>query len=136
MPGNNLAGGSKKMTPEENEIGALLPGSKGTAPRIEEKLESQNTKITYLVRKINMLSKAQATGAGVNAVTQERLMQVAEKLRRLGVSVEYSDGLGYLKLKAYDQKGLDTIKKMNTIFPISLVESFLENQRSPAMPGR
>jgi len=114
------------MAPDDNNVRAFIP-SNGKLPKIEEKIESQNTKITYLVRKINRLSKAQTTGAGINAVTQERLLTVAEKLRSLGIAIEFSDGLGYLKLKAYDQKGLDTIKKLNTMFPISMVESFLEN---------
>lgn len=95
-------------------------------PRIEEKLESTNTKVTYLVRKVNQLSKAQV-GAGINALTQDRLMRVAEKLRNLGLTIEYSDGRGYIKLKALDQRGLDNLKRMNTVFPISMIESYLEN---------
>jgi len=114
------------MSSTENTVSRPIRSRNGSH-RIEEKLESQNTKITYLVKKINRLTKAQATGAGVNAVTQERLLRIAEKLRRLGLIIEYSDGMGFLKLKAHDQKGLDAIKKMNTIFPISMVESFLEN---------
>ena len=97
-----------------------------TLPRIEEKLESTNTKILYLVRKVNQLSKAQH-GAGTNALTQERLIRVAEKLRDLGLTIEYTDGRGYLKLKPLDQRGLDTLKRLSTVFPISMLEGFLEN---------
>jgi len=97
-----------------------------TLPRIEEKLESTNNKILYLVRKVNQLSKAQG-GAGINALTQERLMRVAEKLRDMGIAIEYTDGRGYIKLKALDQRGVDTLKRISTVFPISMVESFLDN---------
>jgi len=97
-----------------------------TLPRIEERLDSANTKIQYLVRKVNLLSKAQ-TGAGINAMTQERLMRLAEKLRNLGLTIEYSDGLGYVKLKALDQRGLNILKRMNDVFPVSMIESFIEN---------
>ncbi len=95
-------------------------------PRIERKLESTNKKIVYLVKRINQLSKTQ-NGGGIEALTQERLIRVAEKLRNLGLLIEYSDGRGYLKLKAIDQKGLDTLKRLNTVFPISIIESFLDN---------
>ncbi len=108
------------MTFVERKIASL--------PLIEEKLESANTRITYLVKKLNRLSKA-SEGAGINALTQDRLLRVAEKLRDLGVIIDYSDGRGYLKLKAVDQKGLDTMKKINTIFPISVIESYLDNCR-------
>jgi len=98
----------------------------GALPRIEERLDSTNTKIQYLVKKVNRLSKAQ-TGADVNALTQERLMLLAEKLRRLGLTIEYTDGFGYIKLKALDTRGLDNLKRLNDVFPISMIESFIEN---------
>ncbi len=95
-------------------------------PRIEEKLESTHNKILYLVKRINQLSKARG-GISASVPTQERLMSIAEKLRDLGIIIEYTDGRGYAKLKALDQRGIDMIKKMNTVFPLSLIESFLEN---------
>jgi hypothetical protein len=95
-------------------------------PRLEEKLESANTKILYLVKRINQLSKARS-GAGINAPTQERLMRIAERLRDLGVIIEYTDGRGYAKLKPLDSRGTDCLKRMSTVFPISLIESYLEN---------
>ena len=95
-------------------------------PRLEEKLESANHKILYLVKRLNQLSKARSS-AGIDAPTQERLMRLAEKLRDLGIVIEYTDGRGYAKLKALDSRGTDAIKRMNTIFPISLIESYVEN---------
>jgi len=95
-------------------------------PRIEEKLESNNTKILYLIKRINQLSKTRSDG-DATGVTQERLLRVVEKLRQMGLMVEYTDGRGYVKLKANDQRGLDNIKRLNTIFPLSMIESFLDN---------
>ena len=97
-----------------------------TLPKIEEKLESANTRILYLVRKVNQLSKAQGV-SGTAALTQERLMRVAEKLRDMGLTIEFTDGRGFLKLKALDQRGLDNLKRLSTVFPIAMIESFLEN---------
>jgi hypothetical protein len=95
-------------------------------PRIEEKLESTNNKITYLVKKVNQLSKAQGTSSS-QSLTSERLKGIAEKLRDIGLVIEYTDGRGYMKLKALDQRGIDNLKRMNTLFPASMVESYLEN---------
>ncbi|HDS30567.1 MAG TPA: hypothetical protein ENN67_05925 [Firmicutes bacterium] len=95
-------------------------------PRLEEKLESANTRILYLVKRVNQLSKYRGDGAG-SAPTQERLMRVAEKLRDLGVIIEYTDGRGYAKLKALDSRGNDCLKRMSTVFPLSLIESYLDN---------
>ena len=98
----------------------------GCLPRIEEKLESNHTKILYLIKRINQLSKARSNGDG-SGVTQERLLRIVERLRQIGLLVEFTDGRGYVKLKAADQKGLDNIKRLNTIFPLSMIESFLDN---------
>ena len=95
-------------------------------PRIEERLESNATRIQYLVKRVEQLSKARAD-QGVDGITQQRLLRVVEKLRNIGLMVEYTDGRGYVKLKAVDQRGLDNLKRINTIFPISLIESFLDN---------
>lgn len=94
-------------------------------PRIEEKLESNNNKILYLIKRINQLARSRA--GGETSITQERLLRVVERLRKIGLVIEYTDGRGYVKLKALDQRGLDNLKKINTIFPISLIESFLDN---------
>jgi hypothetical protein len=96
----------------------------GCLPRIEEKLDSNSQKILYLVRRISQLTKSRV--AGDNALTQDRLIRIVERLRQIGLTVEYTDGRGYVKLKATDQRGLDSIKKMNTVFPASLIESFLD----------
>jgi hypothetical protein len=98
----------------------------GCLPRIEEKLESTSTKIQYLLKRIDQLSKARVAH-GDNNLSQQRLLRVVERLRKIGLMVEYTDGRGYVKLKAVDQIGLDTIKRMNTLFPISLIESYLDN---------
>jgi hypothetical protein len=98
----------------------------GCLPRIEEKLESTSNKIQYLVRRIDHLSKNRNNGEDC-ALTNERLHRIVERLDRLGLIVEYTDGRGYVKLKAVEQRGLDAIKRMNTIFQISLIESYLDN---------
>ncbi len=115
------------MVPNDiDNVRAYVQEKIQTLPRIEERLDSANTKIQYLVRKVNLLSKAQ-TGAGANALTQERLMRLAEKLRNLGLTIEYSYGRGYIKLKPLDQRGLDILKRMNDVFPVSMIESFIDN---------
>jgi hypothetical protein len=102
-----------------------MPGSPGK-PRIEEKLESTQNRLLYLIKKVNQLSKAQRN-TGTGAVTKDRLMQCAERLRKAGLGIEHTDGRGFVKLRALDQKGLDNLKRLNTMFPMSLVESFLDN---------
>jgi hypothetical protein len=96
-------------------------------PRIEEKLESNNNKILYLVKRINQLAKARSA-APDSTLTQQRLVRLAERLHRLGIIVEYADGRGCVKLRAVDQRGAEIIKRMNSVFPVHLVESFLESQ--------
>jgi len=93
---------------------------------IEQKLESTHNKLLYLIKKVNQISRSRTTSS-VDDLTQDRLIRAAERLRRAGLSIEYTDGRGYVKLKAIDQKGIDNLKKLNTIFSISLVESFLDN---------
>jgi hypothetical protein len=93
-------------------------------PRLEEKLESNQNRILYLVKRIEQLSKSKTAKEGL---TQERLLNIVEKLRNIGLMVEYSDGRGFIKLKAVDQRGLDNLKKLNTIFQFTMIESFLDN---------
>jgi hypothetical protein len=127
LPGNNPArGGSVMALSDIDNVRAFVQEKFKTLPRIEEKLESTNTKILYLVRKVNQLSKAQSVG-GNNALTQERLMRVAEKLRDMGLTIEYTDSRGFLKLKALDQRGLDVLKRMSTVYSIEMIEGFLDN---------
>jgi hypothetical protein len=113
------------VTSDMDNVRQYVQEKMESLPRIEEKLESYNTKILYLVKRINNLSKVK--GADDAEVTPDRLKRVVERLGHLGLMVEYSDGRGFVKLKAVDQKGLDTIKRMNTVFPISMIESFLDN---------
>jgi hypothetical protein len=97
-----------------------------TSPSIQEKLESTNNKILYLIKKVNQLSKS---GSGTGAIDSDpdRLKNLARKLARIGLSIEYTDGRGCIKLRADDNRGLDNLKRLNTIFKIELVESFIEN---------
>ena len=95
-------------------------------PKLEEKVESNSNKILYLIRKLNQISRVQNEPSAF-ALTQQKLIRIAEKLRTVGLVIEYTDGRGCLKLKPIDQKGIETLKKLNTIFPIQVVESFLEN---------
>ena len=94
--------------------------------RLEDKIESNNQKILYLVKRIRDLDKGR-NGTKTNGVTSDRLRTVAEKLRDKGLMIEYADGRGYLKLKAVDQRGIDHLRKLNTLFTVDHIESFLEN---------
>lgn len=114
------------MDPTETEnVGEESKVSYST-PNIREKLESTNNKILYLIRKVNQLSKSR-NGQGGLTVDPERLRDLARKLGRIGLSIEYTDGHGCIKLRADDKRGLDNLKRLNTIFSIEAVESFLEN---------
>lgn len=97
-----------------------------SSPNIREKLESTNNKILYLIRKVNQLSKSR-NGKDGSTVDPERMRVLARKLGRIGLSIEYTDGRGCIKLRADDKRGLDNLKRLNTIFSIETVESFLEN---------
>ena len=128
LPGNTPArGGSVMALSDIDNVRAFVQEKFKTLPRIEEKLESTNTKILYLVRKVNQLSKAQGVAGSNSALTQERLMRVAEKLRDMGLTIEYTDSRGFLKLKALDQRGLDVLKRMSTVYSIEMIEGFLDN---------
>jgi len=93
--------------------------------RLEEKLESNSHKILYLVKRINQLSKSR--GGQSVILTKDRLLRLAERLRDRGVVIDYTDARGYAKLKAIDQRGIDTLKKLNAVFHIDQIESFLDN---------
>jgi hypothetical protein len=97
-----------------------------SSPSIHEKLESTNNKILYLIKKVNQLSKS---GSGIAAVESDpdRLKNLAKKLAKIGLSIEYTDGRGCVKLRADDNRGLDNLKRLNTVFKIEVVESFIEN---------
>jgi hypothetical protein len=127
VPGNTLAGGGRKMANGDIEkVKRYVEEQMQALPRIEEKLESNNNKILYLIKRLNQLAKARGA-ASEGTLTQQRLVRLAERLHRLGVVVEYADGRGCVKLRPIDQRGVETIKRLNMLFPVSLVESFLEN---------
>lgn len=113
------------MTIPSNTTGADRGSHTYSSPSIHQKLESTNNKILYLIKKVHQLSKRNGTGAETS--DPDRLKNLARKLARVGLSIEYADGRGCIKLRADDNRGLDNLKRLNTIFKIEMVESFLEN---------
>ena len=111
---------------EEKKTDRVIGENIPLSSRLEEKVESNSNKILYLIRKLNQVSRTHNEPTAF-ALTQQKLIRIAEKLRTVGLVIEYTDGHGCLKLKAIDQKGVETLKKLNTVFPIQVVESFLEN---------
>ncbi|MCX6646665.1 MAG: hypothetical protein NTY09_09945 [bacterium] len=113
------------MTVPTNTESANRESHMYTSPSIHEKLESTNNKILYLIKKVNQLSKSSIGSGTVD--DPDRLKNLARKLSKVGLSVEYTDGHGCIKLRADDNRGLDNLKRLNTIFKIEEVESFIEN---------
>lgn len=112
------------MTVPTNTDSANRTSGVYSSPSIQEKLESTNNKILYLIKKVNQLSKSR-NGTGVS--DPERLKNLDRQLAKVGMSIEYADGRGCVKLRADDKRGLDNLKRLNTIFKIDVVESFIEN---------
>jgi sugar phosphate isomerase/epimerase len=99
-------------------------------PKLESRVASQDKKITYLIKK---LAKMEGLDIDVGEVPQpiETIESKMSDLKRVladhGLEIVAFDELGYVRLKPSNEAGFDTLRKLNTVFHVNLLECYFED---------
>ena len=97
-------------------------------PKIESKLASQDHKIAYLIKKLARMEGVEIEEE-IPAPVESLDMRLANLKRALadhGLEVAGFNETGYIRLKPANEAGFDTLRKLNTLFHISVLETFFE----------
>jgi hypothetical protein len=121
----------RRMEPIDKEIEGIkkfLREKFRDLPKIESKLASQDHKITYLIKKL-----ARMEGMDVEIEAPQPIESLETRLGNLkrilsdhGLEVTGFNELGYITLKPSNETGFDTLRKLNTVFHISTLETYFE----------
>ena len=97
-------------------------------PKLEDKLASQDQKISYLIKRL-----AKMEGFAIEEEippTIESLNERLGKLKRiladLGLEIIGFNEKGYIRLQPVNDAGFDTLRKLNTQFHINALETYFE----------
>jgi len=120
------------MNPTGKETGetASSPDDKAEAiPKLESKIASQDKKITYLINKLARMDakKNVEIEAPVRAERiEEKLPDLKRVLINHGLEIAEFNEKGIIRLKPVNEAGFDTLRKLNTVFPLSILETYFE----------
>ena len=97
-------------------------------PKMESKLASQDHKISYLIKKLAKMEGMdieEEIPVPVDSL-DKRLANLKRALADHGLEVVGFNELGYIRLKPSNEAGFDTLRKLNTLFHISILETYFE----------
>jgi len=97
-------------------------------PKLESKLASQDHKISYLIKKLAKLEGMdieEEIPVPVDSL-DKRLGSLKRALADHGLEIAGFNELGYIRLKPTNESGFDTLRKLNTLFHISILETYFE----------
>lgn len=120
------------MSPTDKETGETTssPEDKAEAiPQLEGKIASHDKKIAYLFNKLARMDAKKAVEIEA-PVRDERIEEMLPDLKRAlihhGLEIAGFNEKGIIKLKPMNEAGFDTLRKLNTLFPISILETYFE----------
>jgi hypothetical protein len=98
-------------------------------PKLESKLASQDKKISYLIKR---LAKMEGMDIDVGEVPEtsvsyeDRVGKLKRVLADHGLEVAGFNEQGIIRLKPTNESGFDTLRKLNTVFSIAILECYFE----------
>ena len=116
------------LNPEIEGLKRFVKDKLRRLPGIESKVISQEQKISFLVKKLSKMSGEDFSSEIPEPIEskEEKITELKRALAENGLEVEGFDDAGFVKLKAVNEAGFFTLRKLNTIFHISTLESYFE----------
>ncbi len=121
------------MDPTEEKTtgnGDAPPGEiLGDLPKLESKIASQDKKIAYLISKFSKMdSKKNIEVEAPRKVDllEGRLADLKRVLFDNGLELVGFNDKGIVRLKPTNEAGFDALRKLNTLFPIDILECYFE----------
>jgi hypothetical protein len=118
-------------TPEKdiNGLERLVREKIKDLPKLEEKLASQDKKIAYLIKRLARMEGVDVEveeSPGPAKTLESRLANLRRVLADHGLEVSGFNECGIVKLKPSNETGFDTLRKLNTMFSIEILECYFE----------
>jgi hypothetical protein len=101
--------------------------------KLESKIASHDTKIAYLINKISKMGGRRAIEIEAPEQSKSLDSRVTELKRVLldhGLEISGFNEQGVIRLKPINEAGFDTLRKLNTLFCIEVLETYFEQYLS------
>lgn len=98
-------------------------------PKLDRKIASQDKKIAYLISKLSKMdSKKDIEVEAPRKVDllERRLADLKRVLFDNGLELVGFNDNGIVRLKPTNEAGFDALRKLNTLFPIDILECYFE----------
>jgi len=119
-PAEETTNGNGEAPPEE------IPGD---LPKLEGKIASQDKKIAYLISKFTKMDATKDIEVEAPQkvdLLEGRLADLKRVLFDHGLELAGFNDNGIVHLKPTNEAGFDTLRKLNTLFPIDILEYYFE----------
>ena len=98
-------------------------------PKLDRKIASQDKKIAYLISKLSRMDAKKdieiEAPRKVDSL-EGRLADLKRVLFDNGLELVGFNDCGIMRLKPTNEAGFDTLRKLNTLFPIDILECYFE----------
>lgn len=98
-------------------------------PKLESKIASQDKKIAYLISKFTRMDATKDVEIEAPRevdLLEGRLSDLKRVLLDHGLELVGFNDKGIVRLKPANEAGFDTLRKLNTIFPVDILECYFE----------
>ena len=101
----------------------------GDLPKLENKIASQDKKIAYLISKFSKMDSKKDNEIEAPRkvdLLEGRLADLKRVLFDNGLELLGFSDCGIVRLKPTNEAGFDALRKLNTLFPIDILECYFE----------